>query len=162
MNAYVDAHILVRCCLYVIAARTEVPNRERLEAAFVWLDGDCDGEISSQDLANALAKGTEWWDTSDLMSLLRGDKDKFDPADLVDAADLDASGGLSFTEFVATCLYVKQDSPDSLVRRAFEALDDDRDGQVHASDLTDMFAEIELSAHGLLPQDKPINIYEWG
>jgi calcium-dependent protein kinase len=162
MSGYIEVHLLVKCCLFVIAARTEVPNRERLEAAFVWLDSDCDGEISSQDLAGAMTKGQEWgewWDTSDLMSLLRGSP-SFDPVALVDAADLDASGGLSFTEFAATCLYSKE-SADTLVQRAFDALDDDRDGQVHAQDVVDLFQEIELSAHGLLPQDQPITKPEW-
>lgn len=161
MQGYMDAHILVRCCLFVMAARTEVANRERLEAAFAWLDSDCDGEISEQDLAGALSKGTEWWDAPDFMSMLRGSQTSFDPADLMNAADLDYSGGLSLTEFIATCLYVKQDTTDDLVGRAFEALDDDRDGQVHASALIDMFQEMDLSAHGLLPQDKPVNIMEW-
>lgn len=159
MHGYIEAHKLVRCCLYVIAARTEVPNRERLEAAFVFLDSDRDGEISSQDLAGALAKPAEWWDTSDLMSVLTGSP-SFDPDALIAAADLDGSSGLSFTEFAATCLYTKQDTPDGLVRRAFEALDDDRDGQIHATDIFELFQELEFNG-GLLPEDKPISMTEW-
>lgn len=160
MNGYIQAHPLVRCCLLVVAARTEVQNRERLEAGFLWLDSDCDGEISSQDLAGALAKPAEWWDTADLLSVLRGSPE-FDPVELIEAADLDQSGGLSFTEFVATCLYQKQDSTDGLVRRAFEALDDDRDGLVHANDVFTLFQELDFSSYALLPQDKPISMTEW-
>jgi len=161
MQGYIAAHQLVRCCLYVVAARTEVANRERLEAAFVFLDSDRDGEISSQDLAGALAKPAEWWDTSampDLMSVLKGGN-QFDPEELVQVADLDNSSGLSLTEFLATCLYTKQDDNESLVRRAFEALDDDRDGLINAKQINEIFEDLDLN--NALPPDQPISMSQW-
>lgn len=163
MEAFIGAHPLVRCCLLVVAARMDVPDHERLEAAFLSLDSDCDGEISRDDLASALAKPAEWWDTDNIMGLLTGNP-TFRASDLVAVADLDQSGGLSFTEFAATCLYAKQDSAtpaDTLVKRAFEALDDDRDGLVHARDIFALFQEHDFSRFPLLPADKPIALHEW-
>lgn len=166
MHGYIQAHPLVRCCLFVVAARTKVRDTEHYETAFLGLDSDCDGEISRDDLAGALKKPAEWWDTADLMSLLQlngsgNSGPQFDPAELIDAADLDQSGGLSFTEFMATCLYAKQDSDESLAKRAFDALDDDRDGQVLASDLFAIFQELEFTNNQVLPQDSPINLEKW-
>lgn len=167
MSGYIQAHPLVRCCLFLIAARTKLRDTEHYEAAFMALDSDCDGEISEADLASALKKPAEWWDTADLMSLLQlngssnsGSRD-FKPLDLIHAADLDQSGGLSLTEFMATCLYAKQDPEESLRKRAFDALDDDRDGEVSAADLFSLFEQLEFEDNQALPQDTPINLETW-
>ena len=52
---------------------------------------------------------------------------------LLTAADLDHTGRINYTEFVAACLYarfVQRGSLEDLLRSAFEALDSDRDGLI--------------------------------
>merc|ERR1711908_73634 len=121
LAAYQNAPPMVRCCLYVIAARLGVPDLERFGATFLRIDKDGDGKILREDLTNAL---------SDLED---GVGDSIDVDAILHAADLDHTGGINFTEFVAVCLYARhafQGSLDALLRQAFEALDDDRDGLV--------------------------------
>merc|ERR1712228_1065527 len=88
---YCKAPPVVRCCLFSIAARIGTPDIASIGHAFLGADANGDGLISKDELEEELddMDGYNWW---------------CDPASGIDvekvlrAADLDHSGGLSFTE----------------------------------------------------------------
>merc|ERR1711862_395913 len=104
---------------------------EAMGGAFLGADADGDGMIDSADLRKALADMEEW-----SCSARKVDVDR-----LMLVGDLDHSGGLTFTEFAAACLYKKHSDRGALPEEAFNALDDDRDGFVKVEDIRGMFRE---------------------
>jgi calcium-dependent protein kinase len=150
--SYNEAPPIMRCCLYIIAARQGIPEFADFGAAFKSIDVDGDGKISAQDLASAVKGTTNWWEQG------------VDVNGVLEAADLDHTGGLNFTQFVAACLFAqnkKEGSLDDLKRRAFEALDEDRDGSVQVEDIWTLFRERDAPLLMQLPQDRPFNMTEW-
>merc|ERR1712066_670662 len=114
------------------------------------LDVDGDGMISLEELANAVKTSSNWWDP------------EIDVHRIVDAADLDHTGGLNFTQFVAACLYArytKQGSLEELMRHAFRAMDDDRDGLVKLDDIMTLFRERDAPVLSQLPHE--FNVEDW-
>jgi len=164
---YMDADPLVRCCLLAIAVRMGSMEQDRINKAFVRMDTDCDGEVSERDLAEALADPVGHWSGSKLLAALRasvvGDRPKVDVSSLVRFADLGHSGGLSYTEFVAACLYSRENATESLVDLAFGALDDNRDGWIEADDVFALFEQCVFSEMQKppLPLDRPVCLAEW-
>jgi hypothetical protein len=78
------------------------------------------------------------------------------------AADLDHSGDIGFTEFVAACLYGRYEgSLEELLRAAFDALDMDRDGFVSVAEIRSQFRERDAQILDQLPQDKPFELSTW-
>mmetsp|Transcript_847 Transcript_847/g.1910 ORF Transcript_847/g.1910 Transcript_847/m.1910 type:complete len:493 (+) Transcript_847:808-2286(+) len=149
LASYASAPLLARYCLYIVAARLSVPDAQRFGAAFLRIDGDCDGRISRQELAEALEEASHWWGPT-----VHADE-------VFQAADLSCSGGLSFTEFVAACLCARHNSLDDLITCAFDALDDDRDGLVRVQDIRALFGECEFPLLHRLPQDRAFTMDEW-
>uniref|UniRef100_A0A7S1EYW1 Non-specific serine/threonine protein kinase n=1 Tax=Noctiluca scintillans TaxID=2966 RepID=A0A7S1EYW1_NOCSC len=152
LAAYVDAPSLVRCCLYIIVARHGVPDLEKFGAAFLSIDTDGDGMISRDDLAKAIDQVSTWWGPSVC------------PDQLLNAADLDHTGCLNFTQFVAACIYSRHvigGQFDLLLSQSFEALDADRDGQVSVDDIRPLFRERDSPLLQRLPQDRPFGQGEW-
>jgi len=150
---YTAATPVERCCLLIIAARLGAPDLEYLGAAFLGADSDGDGKLSRKDLAEALGSSrASWlWDTAvklDVDSVLR-------------AADIDHSGEIGYTEFVAACTYARHSSPAELVRRAFHALDTDRDGLLTLADVRGLFMERASDLLKALPQQRPFDLAEW-
>jgi serine/threonine protein kinase len=158
LSGYQDAPPLVRCCLYVIASRLDIPDLERFGATFLRLDTDGDGMITREDLTQAFTELEKDW-PSECNSL--------DADTILDAADLNHAGGINFTEFVAACLYARhivqdhQASLGHLLERAFDALDDDRDGWITLDQVTPLFRERDAPSLQRLPQDRPFDKREW-
>eukprot|EP00928_Gymnodinium_smaydae_P031139 TRINITY_DN22958_c1_g2_i1.p1 TRINITY_DN22958_c1_g2~~TRINITY_DN22958_c1_g2_i1.p1 ORF type:complete len:644 (+),score=166.49 TRINITY_DN22958_c1_g2_i1:33-1934(+) len=150
LASYTSAPPLVRCCLLAIATRKDIPDRERLGAAFLAADADGDGRVSSEDLEEAVRDARTWWWDPDI-----------DVHGLLRVANLDHGGGLSFTEFVAACLYARYKHLDDLIDAAFEALDTDRAGLVNAADIRKVFRERDYRLFQTLPQDRPFDRDEW-
>jgi Ca2+-binding EF-hand superfamily protein len=147
---YPHAPPLVRCCLYAIAARQNIPDMDRFGTAFLRIDREDKGTLSSEDLAEVLGRAS--------MPIA------INPDHVIDAADLDHSGGINFTEFVAACTYcryVQSGSLEDLLRHAFEALDLDRDGLVSINEIRDLFRERDAPFLEHLPQDQPFDLETW-
>jgi len=166
MTSYVDADPLIRCCLLAVAAQMDSMELAGLSDVFLSLDSDCDGKITGQDLAETLAKRIRpWWQKSDLWTAMRsalaGDSNEPDLAHVARSACLDHNGGLSFTEFTAACLYARNDTKQSLVNLAFEALDDDQDGWIQVHEIFTRFEALGFSLGPTLSQDKRICLSEW-
>jgi Ca2+-binding EF-hand superfamily protein len=135
--------------LLAIAVRTNVADHERLGSAFMATDIDGDGRISKEDLEIAVSQTRYWWDPD------------MDVDVLIQSANLDHHGGLSFTEFVAACLYAGHQSIDKLIDSAFTALDADRDGKVAVREIRDIFRERDAHVLQKLPQNRPFSRAEW-
>lgn len=147
---YPSAPPLVRCCLYAIAARQNIPDLERFGTAFLRIDRDGKGKLSPDDLAAALGRKS-------MPIAINADH-------VIAAADLDHSGEINFTEFVAACLYyrhVQRGTLEDLLRGAFEALDTDRDNLVSVSEIRDLFRERDAQFLEQLPQDRPFDLRTW-
>jgi len=148
LSAYATLPPLTWCCLYIIAARQGTPDLEEFGRAFVAIDADGDGIISRDDLAHAVSR----WDSTVVVD------------DVVKLADLDHTGGLSFTQFVAAGLYgrfVKEGSVDDLMRISFESLDTDRDGHVRVDEIRQLFRERDTPFLNTLPQDRSFTLSDW-
>lgn len=148
LSAYATLPPLTWCCLYIIAARQGTPDLEEFGKAFVAIDADGDGIISREDLAHAVKR----LDTTVVVD------------DVVKLADLDHTGGLSFTQFVAAGLYgrfAKEGSVDDLMRIAFESLDTDRDGYVRVDEIRQLFRERDTPFLNTLPQDRSFTLADW-
>merc|ERR1740123_2198276 len=165
MACYLEAHPFVRCCLLIVAIRlgSNKLGLNDLGAAFVDIDTDHDGEISGEELAEALSSHGNWWDNIDLLSNLRTVLmgDRFDATELVAVADLDHSYGLSFTELLAASLYARQGSDESLVHLAFEALDEDRDGFVRVGDVLALLEAQHYAEIPTLPCGGAVCLRDW-
>lgn len=154
LHGYASAASIMRCCLHSIAARVGAPDMPGLGHAFLGADSDGDGLLSDEDLEEALDNidGLKWW---------------CDPAARVDvhkvlrAGDLDHRGGLSFTEFVAACLFRDYGKSNDYAELAFHALDGDRDGLIRASEIQALFRERDKPFLNTLPQDQPFDLAQW-
>lgn len=149
LAAYASAPPTVCCCLFAIAVRADVPDIEKLGKAFVSMDTNGNGKITRAEISAAVNRSRWWWDP------------EVDVWSLVKTADLDHTGGLNYTEFVAACLYANHSSLEELVRASFTALDSNRDGLVRLSDIRDLFRERDFAVLNQLPQDRPFNLAEW-
>jgi len=149
LSNYVDAPPPVRSCLLAIAVRTAATDRQDLSSAFLSADVDGDGTISEEDLAIALERSRGWWSSN------------VDFASTLHLASLEYGKGLSFSEFVAACLYDEQGSLEQLAQNAFTAFDDDRDGLLWARDLCVLFPDLETYVLKQLPRNRPFDCKDW-
>jgi len=152
LGAYQCAPPVARCCLYLIAARLDVPELQRFGGTFLELDTNGDGTLSREELAVAIKNAEECADTDVDINVI------------MEAADLSHKGGINFTEFIAACLYQSYASIGSLgelMQRAFLALDSDRDGFVSLEDVLPLFRERDAKMFQWLPQDRPFDVVEW-
>jgi len=149
---YVDAPPLARCFLYIIVARQGVCDLEQFSTTFLSIDTDGDGIISLDELVVAINSVSTWWGPH-----VCADQ-------LINAADLDHTGHLNFTQFVAACIYSRYvigGQFDMLLRRSFEALDLDRDGLITLGDIRPLFCEHDALLLHLLPRTRPFDHEEW-
>eukprot|EP00931_Biecheleriopsis_adriatica_P059573 TRINITY_DN35665_c0_g1_i1.p1 TRINITY_DN35665_c0_g1~~TRINITY_DN35665_c0_g1_i1.p1 ORF type:complete len:516 (-),score=104.15 TRINITY_DN35665_c0_g1_i1:45-1592(-) len=114
-----------------IAAYT-MPSEEisKLTAVFEALDTDNDGSLSLGEIKDAL---------------LRLDSGCKDHAAVFEAMDLDRSDSVSYTEFIAACLSRKQRMCQSVLWRAFCAVDLDGTGSISKSNLKDALSSGPLA-----------------
>jgi calcium-dependent protein kinase len=150
LTGYQKSPEVVRCCLYVIAARLGASDQQRFGATFLRLDKDGDGSLTAAELSEGLSE-------------MKGGS-SIDVDFILDAVDLDHNGSISFTEFVAACLharYVTDGSLEPLMKRAFEALDDNRDGLVSHDEVCSLFRERDAPTLRCLPRDRDFDVDEW-
>jgi len=133
MSDYSLAHPLLRAALLLLSARVGLPECDtRIRSSFLTLDKDHSGELSFEDLAHEIEAEAAWRAPElDIMMVL-------------EAADMDQSGGLSYSEFVQACTFASRSSKEDLARLTFDALDDDHDGLVRCEDMMDVFRDEDL------------------
>merc|ERR1719329_2015824 len=155
LAGFIDATPLARCCALILAARLGVrrmTEQQELGSMFLAADSDGDGKLSQEDLESALADVDRgWWDR----------EVDIDVESLIDAGDMNHSGGLNYTEFMAACIHARFQTLDDLLQRTFHALDADRDGLISVAEIRGSFRERDAPLLQMLPHDRPFNIQEW-
>jgi len=139
---YATAPHLERCCLFVVALRTNPADLEEFRPAFYAFDADCDGKISLDELGQACHRHRLPISADTLFS----------------AIDLHGSGSIGFEEFVAACLHVRLAPLDRwLAEQTFRSLDVDKEFQLHAKDVQRLLGALPAG----LPYDRPFRLEEW-
>lgn len=146
---YANAPPITQSCLYVIAARTDVPQIKQFGDVFLSLDVDGDGKVSRDELSDAVGGAGHWW------------APRIDAQRLFDAMDLDKSGSLNFTKFAAACLYSSYTSVDDVLASAFAALDVARRGALSVRDIVHLFPQCDSPMLRHLPQHQMFGADEW-
>jgi len=142
-EGYAKAPVLERKCIHAVVVRTIPSDLDQYQGMFISMDVDGDGGISCKDLS----KSTLLMAASHTQA-----------TDLFRAADLDGSGTISFTEFVAACLHHHLSPLDRwLAKESFNALDVDQDGLLSSSDVFEVFGEIPAG----LPLDSQFDLNMW-
>lgn len=147
--AFARAPTVTQHCLYVLAARTDVGEKEmrQIIKAFEVIDANGDGQISVEELARAVRWG------------LRGKQ--VDGHTLFSAMDVNRSGAVSFTDVVAASLTLSFASPEDVFSAAFHALDEERRGLFSVSDVQRAFPKCGPSVWQHLPCDRTFDLSEW-
>mmetsp|Transcript_798 Transcript_798/g.2204 ORF Transcript_798/g.2204 Transcript_798/m.2204 type:complete len:632 (-) Transcript_798:196-2091(-) len=130
---FAEAPEMHRSCLYALAAKGwhgEL-DVETVGATFAELDRDNDGKISLEDLRGMLQAG-RWW--------LWRREPEVDVEAFFRAADQEGAGYLSYTDFLAACLFQVNSTFDAdLVDEVFTALDHDRNHLLKADEVKHIF-----------------------
>merc|ERR1712007_180663 len=114
--------------LQIIASNVDEKKITQLRDAFIALDVDGDGILSAEELTTCLAGKTVPDDIQRLAKEL----------------DVDGSGGVDYTEFIAAALDLKMYSQEEACWKAFTALDKDGNGQITAEELKEELHSDEL------------------
>lgn len=152
LEGYARAPHLVRVCLLLIASRLSETELKKFRRRFISLDPEGDGYLTPEVLEEALRERMGCWGLD------------VDFEQIFDAMDLDQSGSISYTEFVAACLHSKLRSFDGrkLSDRAFYAMDVDGDGLLSIGQLQEFLtpgASVPLLDH--LPRDRTFDAQEF-
>jgi len=150
--SYTKASSASRCMQLIIAARLGLQGQDDFGAVFLGADVDGDGLMSRDEISYALDGVDRWW---------------WDPAVNLDAdsvlraSEMDETGGICYTEFVAACLFSQHSSLENLAQQAFAALDVRRDGYVHVQHIHAFFDEHDWVLLQSLPQHRAFTEKEW-
>jgi len=116
LKAWTHTHNMKKAALTVIATQLDNKRIDHLKALFISMDQNQDGTLSVQEMREGFAKAG-----ADLPT----DVDK-----LFQAVDLDGSGAIDYTEFLASTLNKKQYLQRDVVWAAFEKFDKDGSGSI--------------------------------
>jgi len=150
--SYTSASSASRCMQLIIAARLGVQNHDNFGAVFLGADMDGDGLMSRDEISDALDDVNRWW---------------WDPAvnldadSVLQASEMEGTGGMCYTEFVAACLFSKHSSLENLAQQAFYALDVCRNGYVHVQHIHTFFDQRDWPLLQSLPQHRAFTEKEW-
>jgi len=152
MADYSSMPLFLRCCLFIIMARSGGAEQGRVGAAFADADADGSGLVSLEELVDAFQGASVCgWGAS-----------RVDASTVLAGCDLGGTGRLSLTEFAAACSFTRLGrNIERLADLSFAALDSDREDQVWMSDVRALFPGQTLEAMADLPQDKPFGAQEW-
>merc|ERR1712072_1512445 len=108
LSSFAAAPSVSKCCAMILAARIDVADSDMLGAVFLGADNDGDGKLSTEDLESALedmsSAATLWWPWGGARDV------DVDVEKVLSEADLDHTGGISYTEFIAACVHARYES----------------------------------------------------
>lgn len=113
---------LKKAALHIISSQISEVQTKNLREMFVSLDSNSDGLITLEELREGLQKAGIVELPADLQ-------------DIVDGVDVDGSGVIDYTEFLAANLERTSYLQDSLCRQAFTVFDLDGDGKISLEEL---------------------------
>jgi len=147
LEGYASSSRMVKLCLILVAARLDAQSLKDIRNAFIGIDAEGSGSVRQDKLEDALDDLV----TAPCCNDLRG----VDVEEIFQGCDMYDNGNLSYTEFVAACLYGKLRTKRGreLVSYAFRALDTDADGWVSISQLQRFFQQVDMPRSELLPRD---------
>lgn len=127
----------------------------QISKMFITLDTNGDGILSNEELAEGLARvGLPQWDINRI----------------IQSIDIDDSGNVSYTEFLAAC-YTWRESELNVIWTAFNKIDKDGDGRINTeefceiiaggdtrligkSEISDMVRQIDVNGDGMIDWDE--------
>jgi len=159
IKSYMKQSALKNALVTMVAHQLNMNNEQikQIKDLFLSFDTDRNGTLSHEELRQALGKaGVPQWDITRIIG----------------AMDLDGTGKISYTEFVAACL-TWQEQTLNLVWSAFNKMDLDGDGKittqefinvltggeaeqklVAGQDIQEMIRQIDLDGNGLIEWDE--------
>lgn len=111
---------IYKVALLCVASQLDTSTVEELNEVFVSMDLDHDGQLSVPEMVTAFSNQGYTEDQIDCM---------------VDALDINSSGLVEYSEFIAGCLDVRKELIDSSLYHAFNVFDINRDGKITLDEL---------------------------
>jgi len=122
---YRSANKLKRAALHVLAHQMDNAETRRLQDTFIALDAEDNGWLSREELRQPLLTAGRIKCDDDL-------------DDIIDAVDMDGSGVIDYTEFIAAGIYSSKAIDETACRTAFSFFDRDDDGELSTEELAEV------------------------
>eukprot|EP00747_Dinoflagellata_sp_TGD_P029771 gnl/TRDRNA2_/TRDRNA2_134161_c0_seq1.p1 gnl/TRDRNA2_/TRDRNA2_134161_c0~~gnl/TRDRNA2_/TRDRNA2_134161_c0_seq1.p1 ORF type:complete len:547 (-),score=156.39 gnl/TRDRNA2_/TRDRNA2_134161_c0_seq1:180-1820(-) len=132
MQAFTKANKLKKAAMHVIAQRLQEDDIKVLREQFMTLDANKDGMVTFSELKNGLDK-LNLKNTPDLQSLMA-------------AMDVDESGSIQFTDFVAATLDKKHLQQENVCWQAFRIFDKDQNGTISKKELSQVLHNSDMES----------------
>jgi len=131
MKAYSGNSKLKKAALHEVARRLKTDEIQQLNEMFALLDKNGDKRVTFYELKDGLDK--------------LGKRDSLEELSrLVESVDLDGSGQIDYTEFIAATLDRKSYLEQEALWAAFQVFDRDRSGKISRSELAEVFGSDEV------------------
>jgi len=127
LKAFSAVNRFKKAALHVIAYRLDDQHIAKLRDTFVKLDGNGDGMLTLAEMKDACKMA----ELSDLQDVQR----------IFEQLDVDGSGSIEYTEFLAGMIDQKNYLQEELCWEAFRTFDRDGSGQIDLQELKDMLKE---------------------
>lgn len=129
IDGYARSPLLTRACLLLVASRMDASQLDDIRHTFMQLDLDGSGDLCWDEISDAADSASMWCNA------------EIDLREAFDGADMDHSGRLEYSEFVAACLFSQFCSyrGQDLAKYAFQAFDEDAKGEVTREQVRQFF-----------------------
>eukprot|EP00931_Biecheleriopsis_adriatica_P062723 TRINITY_DN3786_c0_g1_i1.p1 TRINITY_DN3786_c0_g1~~TRINITY_DN3786_c0_g1_i1.p1 ORF type:complete len:591 (+),score=124.56 TRINITY_DN3786_c0_g1_i1:103-1875(+) len=139
--------MLRKAVLTALAMQVAGQKMEDLKKQFMAADGNGDGKLSRQELAEAIS---EMPDDKSVAAQLSGDLFTWVEA-VFDSVDTDGSDSIEYTEWLAAALKEGALRCEEAIQAAFRVFDSDRSGKISQSEFARVLADTPAEIARLLP-----------
>lgn len=124
-DAYSQLSDFEKLALQAVARKMTMEEAEQIQTAFVEMDTDHTGLVSYKEMKRFLGR---LYPEGDIQKLFQN-------------IDVDASGKINYTEFLAACMAVNGSLSIQRLREAFDTLDTDDSGRIDLDNLIQLMGE---------------------